>query len=296
MSPLRAALILCSVLALSACGSSSKSSQPAETQPADTQPSIRVPPAIEAIDEPAQDAGFKMPPDDMDSSTIYLCSGEGSTTVPDEDCKPSPDQAEKFRRVEEEFEQAVQPAKGTEPRAIARLRLTARGPTARARLIAWRNQFDKVCIETEVENQDSGSSDGPSGPCVPESHCKEICLGLSGDGSGSALRYLLSGIVASEADTVRMTLDDGRVVEYRLAGPIVPGFDEYRVFMLDLGRDLEQRLELRRGDKTIAEEKRSPVEIRMMRCDEDFPPVLPTQYSQGRRSQLDDCVKKAGSQ
>jgi hypothetical protein len=286
MSPVRAALILCSVLALSACGSSSKSSQPAETQPADTQPSISVPPEIEAIDEPAPDAGFKMPPDDVGSSST-LCLG---------DCPPTPDHAEKFRRMEEEFEQAVQPAKGTEPRAIARLRLTARGPTARARLVAWRNQSDKVCIETEVEDQDSGSSDGPSGPCVPESHCKEICLGLSGDGSGSALRYLLSGIVASEADTVRMTLDDGRVVEYRLGGPIVPGFDEYRVFMLDLGRDLDQRLELRRGDKTIAEEKRSPVEIRMMRCDEDFPPVLPTQDSQGRRSQLDDCVKKAGSQ
>jgi hypothetical protein len=281
VSPLRAALILCSVLALSACGSSSKSSQPT-----DTQPSARVPPEIEAIDEPAPDAGFKMPPDGVGSSST-LCLG---------DCKPTPDQAEKFRRLEEEFEQAVQPAKGTEPRAIARLRLTARGPTARARLVTWRNQSDRVCIETEVEDQDSGSSDGPSGPCVPESRCKEICLGLSGDWSGSALRYLLSGIVASEADTVRITLDDGRVVDYRLAGPTVPGFDEYRVFMLDLGRDLDQRLELRRDDKTIAEEKRSPVEIRMMRCDEDFPPVLPTQDSKGRRSQLDDCVKKAGSQ
>jgi hypothetical protein len=198
--------------------------------------------------------------------------------------------------MEEEFEQATQPAKGTEPRAIARLPLTARGPTARARLIAWRNQSDKLCIETEVEDDSSGSSDGPSGPCVPEYRCKQICLGLSGDGLGSNKRYLLSGIVASEADTLRTTLDDGRVVDYRLAGPIVPGFDEYRVFILDLGRDLDQRLELRRDDKTIAEEKRSPVEIRMMRCDEDFPPVLPTQGSQGGRSQLDECLKKAGSQ
>ena len=291
MSPLRAVLILCSVLALSACGSSSKTSQPADTQPA-----ANVPPAIEAIDEPAPDAGFEMPPDDVGSSSTYFCLGEGSTTVPEEDCKPTPDQAEKFRRMEEEFEQAVQPTKGTEPRAIARLRLTARAPDARARLVTWRNQSDKLCIETEVEDEDGGSSDGPSGPCVPDSRCNKICLGLSGSGSGSATRYLLSGLVDSEADTLRMTLDGGRVVDYGLTGPIVPGFHEYRVFMLDLGRDLDQRLELRRDDKTIAEEKRSPFEIRMMRCDEDFPPVLPTQDSQGRRSQLDECVKKAGSQ
>jgi hypothetical protein len=103
---------------------------------------------------------------------------------------------------------------------------------------------------------------------------------------------LLSGVVASEADRLRMTLDDGRVVEYGLTGPIVPGFPEYRVFMLDLGSDLDQRLELVRDDKRIAEEKRSPVEIRMMRCEEDSPPVLPSQ-DQGRKSPLDQCLERA---
>lgn len=290
MSLSRAFVLLCAVLALSACGSS-KGSQPAEKQ------QVAAPPAIEAIDEPAPNAGFEMPPDDESTSSAYLCSGDESTTaIPEEDCKPTPDQAEKFRRMAKEFEQAVQPAKGTEPRAIARLRLPARGPTALARLVAWRNHSDKLCIETEVEDESGGSYDGPSGPCVPDSRCKLICLGLSGSGSGSASRYLLSGVVASEADTLRMTLDDGRVVDYGLTGPLVPGFHEYRVFMLDLGRDLDQRLELRRDDRTIAEEKRSPAEIRMMRCDEDFPPVLPSQDSQGRRSPLDECLKKAGSQ
>src|SRR5262245_13290499 len=146
------------------------------------------------------------------------------------------------------------------------------------------------------ENENGDSSDGPSGPCVPESPCKRICLGLSGSGSGMATRYLLSGVVASEADTLRVNHDDGRVVDYGLTGPLVPGFHEYRVFILDLGRDLDQRLELRRDDKTIAEEKRSLAEIRMMRCNEDFPPVLPSQDAVGRRSQLDECLKKAGPQ
>jgi hypothetical protein len=284
----RGVLILCSVLVLSACGSSSKSSQPVE------KPQSTTPAAIEAIDEPPS-VGLEMPPEDAGSSSTYLCLGdEGETTA--EDCKPTPDQAEKFRRMEEEFEQAVKPAKGTEPRAIAQLRLPARGPTAHARLVAWRNQSDKLCIETEVEDENGGSSDGPSGPCVPDSHCNKICLGRSASGLGHASRDLLSGVVASEADTLRVTLDDGRVVDYGLTGPLVPGFPEYRVFMLDLGRDLDQRLELRRDDKTIAEEKRSPIEIKMMRCEEDFPPVLPSQGAQGRRSPLDECLKKAGSQ
>jgi hypothetical protein len=103
-------------------------------------------------------------------------------------------------------------------------------------------------------------------------------------------------VVASDADTLRMTLDDGRVVDYGLTGPIVPRFSEYRVFMLDLGRDLDQRVELLRDDKGIAEEKRSPIEIKMMRCNEDFPPVLPSQGPQARRSPVEECLKKAGSQ
>ena len=294
MSLSRAFIVLSAVLALSACGSSKGS------QPAGEQPPTAASPAIETIDEPAPEAGFKMPPADVGLSSTYLCVGrvgdEGKTTQ--EDCKPTPEEAKKFRRMMGEFEQAVKPAKGTEQRAIARLRLTARGPNVRARLVAWRSQSDKLCIESEVgvEDESIGSWDGPSGPCVPESRCNKICLGLSASGSGSAQRYLLSGVVASEADTLRMTLDDGRVVDYGLTGPIVPGFPEYRVFMLDLGRDLDQRFELRRDDKTIAEEKRSPVEIRMMRCDEDYPPALPGQDSQGRRSQFDECLKRAGSQ
>jgi hypothetical protein len=284
----RVFVVLCALLALPACGSS-KDSQPAgEQQPTAT------PPAIEAIDEPPA-VGLEMPPVDASSSSTYLCLGRfGDEAEPTpEDCRPTPDEAEKFHRMQEKFEQAVKPAIGTEPRAIARLRLTARGPTADARLIAWGNRSDKLCIETEVEDESGGSSDGPSGPCVPESRCNEICLGLSGSGSGSASRYLLSGVVASEADTLRMTLDDGRVVDYGLTGPIVPGFHEYRVVMLDLGRDLDQRLELRRDDKTIAEEKRSPVEIKMMRCEEDFPPALPSQDSPGGKSPLGQCLERA---
>jgi hypothetical protein len=282
----RAFLLLSSVLAVSACGSTGS------VQPADGDTAAAPPPPIEAIDEPVPDAGFKMPPGDVSSSSTYLCLGDEGETDP-QDCKATPDQAEKFLRMAKQFERAVQPARGTEPRAIARLRLSARGPNARVRLVVWRNQSDELCMETEVEEENGGSSDGPSGPCVPDSRCDKICLGLSASGSGSAERYLLSGVVASEADSLRMTLDDGRVANYALTGPVVPGFPKYRVFMLDLGRDLDRLLELRRDDKTIAEEKRSPVEIRMMRCEEDFPPALPSQDAPGEKSPLDQCLERA---
>jgi hypothetical protein len=41
---------------------------------------------------------------------------------------------------------------------------------------------------------------------------------------GSGRLYLLSGVVDSKAEELRITFDDGRVVPYGLTGPLVPDF------------------------------------------------------------------------
>lgn len=291
MKPLRAILILCSVLALSACGSSSKSSRPAE------KPQSTTPAAIEAIDEPSPVAWFD-PPDDAASSSAYICLGDDAKTTSDPDvCEPTPAVKEQLRRQDEQFRQAINPAKGFEPRAIAQLRLVDRDPKARARLVVWRSQAGKPCLVSEVQTKDGGGDDGPFGPCVPEPRCDKVCLDLSEDGSGLRTTYLVSGVLPSEDDQLRMTLDSGRVITYTLSGPLVPGFPDYRVFMLDLGRDLYERLELLQGDKVVAEEKKSHSEIEGMRCFERFPvEEMPSSSAEIDRSPLNQCLRKAGSQ
>jgi len=282
----RAFVLLCSILAAPACGSTTSAS------PADNGKPTPAPP-IEAIDEPAPDAGvgFQMSFGDEDSSDLYLCGQRGASGP--EECKPTADQVERAQRMAAELEQAVKPATGTEPRAIALLPLSRRGPNARARIVTWRSQSDELCIETDVEEGNGGSGDGPWGPCVPSSHCDRLCLSLSALGDGRSQRYLLGGVVSSEGDSLRLTLDGGRVVAYELTGPKVPGFPEYRVFMLDLGRDLDQQQELLRDGKTLAEERRSPEEMRMLRCEEDFPPALPSQDRLGQSTPVVDCFERA---
>jgi hypothetical protein len=65
------------------------------------------------------------------------------------------------------------------------------------------------------------------------------------------------------------------------------------VFMLDLGRSLYERLELRVSDKDIAEETLSRAQIQLLRCSEQSPPALPGQEGSGRSSALDDCLQRA---
>lgn len=285
MTSLRAVLIGCSVLMLSACGSSSERSQSVDEQQTTTA-------AIESIDEPAESAIADVAALAEDPNAMNLFSCDQGEPDAREDCRPTPEQAEQLRQDLQVLIRAYRPAKGAEPRAIARLPLSAPGSKSYARLVAWRNGSGRLCVQTELEEEASS----PDGPCIPGNPCGKLCVELSQSGEGNETVYVSSGVVSSEADTLRITLDDGRVIDYRLTGPKVPGFDEYRIFMLELGRALDQRLELLRDGKTIAEEKRSPAEIMGMRCEEDFPPALPTQESQGRGSQRDDCLKRAGSQ
>jgi len=264
VSAARALVLVFGVLALSGCGSSKSAQTTTEKQAA-------APLAVEAIDEPAT-----VPPA---ASATAMCPD-----VPAGNCQPTPDEAEKLQ-------QALTPAHGSEPRAIAELRLAARGPKARARLIAWRNRSGRLCLETQVEDVNGA----PFGPCLPGTSCRKICVQLVQTRTGSEALYLLGGAVASGNDRLQVTTDDGRVATYGLTGPIVPRFPGYRVFMLDLGRSLYRRLELLAHDQVVAEEELFPAEIRSLRCNEG-PPVLPSQGSQGRRSPLHKCLEKAGSQ
>jgi hypothetical protein len=276
VSPLRVVLIVCGVLALTGCGSS-KTSNPAKPEPA----------SIEAIDEPAEVVDYASL---VKGTDLFSCDHQ----EPDarEDCEPTPEQVEKLRRDLRELVRTYQPAKGSEPRAIARLRLSAPDSRPYARLVAWHNQSGRLCVQTELEDATSS----PDGPCLASNPCGKLCVELSESGEGGETPYVLSGIVDSKADGLRITFDDGEVVTYELTGPVVPGFLQFRVLMLDLGRKLDRRLELLRDDETIAEERRLSAEIKEMRCEEDFPPALPTQDSEGRASQLDECLRRAGAQ
>lgn len=254
------------------------------------------PPSIEAIDEPSP--SWSRMEADSDVATVKtswsMCFDDKGTTS-NGDCD-SQETVEKLRRQEEEFMRAVTPAKGSKARAIARLRLRDREPSSRALLIAWRSEAGALCLASEEETADGGTGSGPQGPCIPEPHCTKICLNVSGSGTGSNTRYVLVGAVASEGDSLRMTLDDGRVVTYELSGPLVPGFRDYRVFMLDLGRDLSTRLELLEETEVIAEENQPRGVIRSMRCSEKYPVDMPRTPEDVEKSPLARCFARAGSE
>lgn len=283
--------MICGLLALSACGSA-RTTQPGS----EPQTTAKVTPAIESIDEPAPEARWQPLPDHGDAvikTSWDLCFSTDSKTQTQDDCAPNADEVQHLRQMEAEFDQAVQPAKGTVPRAIAQLRLTSRGPKARARFITWHNDAGKLCVETEEENGPDSGDGGPSGPCEPGWRCTKLCVEQSGSSeSDLVFHYLLSGLVRAEADDLRITLDDGRVEDVALTGPVVPGSPKYRVFMLDLGRALYRRLELLRGDEVLEEEKVPDEVIRTTRCEDSGPPAMPSPDFQSRRS--DRCVERAG--
>ena len=263
MSPARAILVVIGVLALSGCGSSKSTQTTTETQ-------VAAPTAVESIDDPAT-----IPPP---GSITPMCPD----TPAQQECQPTPNQAAKLQR-------ALTPANGSEPRAIAQLRLPARGPNGEARLISWRNGSGLLCLELQVEDVNGA----PFGPCTPGPLCRKICVQIVQTRTGSEALYLLGGVVASGDDRLQVTTDDGQVATYGLTGPVVPGFPGYRVFMLDLGRNLYRRLELLARDRVVAEEKLSAAQIRSLRCKE-YPPLLPSQDSQ--RQPAGKCLERAGSQ
>jgi hypothetical protein len=254
------------------------------------------PPPIEAIDEPA-DTWWMDEPGDGDTASTYICAQEDSKTTTDKGCNPTPELKEELRRQDEAIKRATTPAKDSEPRAIARLLLEQRGPNARLSLIAWKSQSGELCLADYETDEDGGGGGGPFGPCVPSGHCGDICLAFSGSGTGKEWLNTAAGVLAAHADLLRITFDGGRVASYKLDGPLVPGFPEYRLFMLDFGRDIETRLELVEGDKVLAEDKRSHAEIMAMRCSQKYPvDDMPRTRAEAEKSPLAQCFDKARSE
>jgi hypothetical protein len=287
----RALILFCSVLALSACGSA-RSVQPADNAQVAPLP----PPPIEAIDEPA-DTWWMDESDDGATASTYICEQEDSKPTRNNGCNPTPEMKEELRRQEDEMKRATTPAKASEPRAIARLRLEQRGPNARMRLIAWKSQSGELCLADDETDEEGGGRGGPFGPCVPGGHCGEICLTFSGSGTGTEWLNTIAGVLPAKADRFRITFDDGREATYKLDGPLVPGFPAYRVFMLGLGRGIETRLELFEGNKVIAEEMRSRAEIMAMRCSQKYPvDDMPRTPGESEKSPLAQCFEKARSE
>jgi hypothetical protein len=283
----RALILIACVLAVSACGSAT-TEQSADQPPVAYSPS----PKIEAIDE-AADAWWLEQPNasDGDASVSTTWCLQYSTD-PSEGGECPSEKKNELRRKEQEFARATAPATGSEPRAIARLRLENRRGNGNIRLIAWKSTSGKLCLADDESDEEGGGGGGPFGPCEPGGHCPAICLTHSGDLVGREWMDTTAGVLSAKADVLRVTFDDGRVASYRLNGPLVPGFPEYRVFMLDLGRMFETRVELFDGDEMIAEEKRTDAEIRLMRCDRQFPPTTPFPTDEREKS-LTKCLERA---
>jgi hypothetical protein len=247
------------------------------------------------MDQPA-DTWWMNEPGDGNTASTYMCAQEDSKTNTDKGCNPSPEMKEELRRQAEESERATTPAKDSEPRAIARLRLEHRAPHSRMRLIAWKNQSGELCLADDEIDDEGGGGGGPFGPCTPHGRCGDICLTLSGSSTGTEWLNTTVGVVPARADQLRITFDGGREAIYELDGPVVPGFPAYRVFMVDLGRGIETRLELVEGDKVIAEEKRSHAEIVGMRCSQKYPvDDMPRTREEAEKFPLARCFEKAVS-
>lgn len=169
-------------------------------------------------------------------------------------CEPTPEEAREFQETIQEHRESVKPAPGVAPRAIARLRLDRPGG-ATALLIAWRAQSGKLCLANEIREPDGGGGSGPTGPCtVDHPTCSDLCLNQSGGAIGRELAFEMSGVVAAHADELRIVFEDGKAARYPLVGPLVPAFPDSRVFMLDLGQNLYEKIELLAGDKVMASE------------------------------------------
>lgn len=262
--------LLASLLTLTACGM-------AEGERAQPAGFLEPAPAIESIDEPAPD----WPPAereeqgassfvalDQETETRLLCRG----AEPDE-CKPTSEELAAFRQKVQEQYEGMRPADGAKPRAIARLMSDDERTRSTARFIAWRAASDELCMQVELGDPGESHSGafGPFGPCVPWWPCSQICLDRISNTVGNGVISVLGGTVPAEGDELRVVFLDGTTSRYPLSGPLVPGFDDARVFMLDLGDRLHQRLELLEDGKVRASLDVPRREIESQLCFRRFP-------------------------
>jgi len=231
------------------------------------------------------------PPEDVDADVLVFdqnsvleraCPG-----VEPAQCKPSKERYEAVQRRLRQEHEAMDPAGGTEQRVIATLPLSRGGDAA---LIAWRARNGRLCVKVEIRYPDStgigiGGGWGPFDSCEPRSTCGQVCLARATEIPKTT--GVLTGTVSSSGDELRVTFLDGERRRYPLRGPVVPGFPESRVFMLDLGPRLYERLELFADGKVSASVDTPREEIEVQLCFRRFRVSTP---------ELRSCLRKAAEE
>jgi hypothetical protein len=216
------ALLLC--FALAGCGAG------AAEERASSDGGRRAAPPIQEIDE---DAAAEV--EDLFAELEQLKPVRGACIQEDAECGPQDAIAQDYQA----WVASRRPAPGSRPRAIARL--------GEVRLVVWRNDSDALCALPVARDDAGGALIRSPGPLCETDECADLCAAL---GAGSTLFALL----ASRGDELRVTFVDGEQRTYPLTGPLVPGAEDRRVFLLALPDErFWHRLELLRAGATIAE-------------------------------------------
>ncbi len=164
---------------------------------------------------------------------------------------PTPAQIAELRQQFDAHREALEPAPGSAPRAVARLPLAAGGATL---FVAWHNRHGLLCTYTNTVDAGGGGGGGAAGPCEGDqqvTQCAAVCLTSGSTGSDAVERWVLSGTVPADADALDVTTADGATTEYPLTGPVLDG--DRRVFLLDLGAQDWRKLGLIRGGQVVDE-------------------------------------------
>ncbi len=177
-----------------------------------------------------------------------------------------------------QYQRAMAPAPGEEPRAVAALRLPY---GFRELLIVWRSASGRLCMS--AARVSGGTVDAPFGPCVVAGdraagypanplnpRCGTVCLSAGFDDVAGTNSYYLAGTVPPSATALRVTLGGGDVVTYPLHGPLLTG-TKSRVFMAKLGALGWRRVELLRGKTVVATETMVPKMAAFWDCHDKYP-------------------------
>jgi hypothetical protein len=251
-------------------------------------------PDIRAVDRPIPDALAGWEFDDPDIWGVacaegYIVDGGGNRVSEDDEldrldedeCAEINADYTEIREEQRRLADALRPAPGSDPRAIAELAISG---NATAELIVWRNAAGELCAITGISWPKSPPGRFlPAGECYPIGHCAQICL------STAARRDLLSGTVAASGDVLRIPKLDGTVLAYPLTGPLVPGSDR-RVFMVELGRTYWQRLELLRSDDVVEAIELPPETREFERCTDAVLDGAPVAESDPRTNRWRECI------
>jgi hypothetical protein len=262
-------LVIVIAAALLAAGCGAVAEEPHDGgEPAGT---LEPPPRIEAVDEAPTphwidgvDAGGEVLGEGTVCSVGYFSDDATvEDDVPPKECgELSPEERAELDRQEREFRELVEPARDSEPRTIAKLDLVEDRVLS---LVGWRAKSGRLCLAEWLSRPDGGGGSGPGGPCLGEddpSCTASLCLGYGG--YGAPVLWTLAGVVSSKGEELRVTFRSGTAKRYPLTGPLVRGFPEYRVFLLELGREQHAKLELLRAGVVVAEDE-FPAELADLR-------------------------------